>query len=311
MDSVFVDGLSEISANSARRRVFRVGGPHQVTVLGHGVHAFQHLDHDRTGGHEADQVLEERALTVLGVETTGFLVVQLHHLHGHDVQAGLLEAADDFANHVFTYCVRLDNGQGALNSHLNSLQKIRKMPPPSRGPVLNRRIIRTCPVNLHHAPQQISEHPLTGSARRHFPRGMAFAYNTRVIYSGIQAVGHTPRRPATPLAGTHEAPMSNQADLDKLVRSEYAAGFSTAIESDTLPPGLNEDVIRFISGKKNEPQWLLDWRLEAYRKWQAMTPPTWAHIHHPPIDFNEVSYYSAPRSMADKPKSLDEVDPEL
>jgi len=105
--------------------------------------------------------------------------------------------------------------------------------------------------------------------------------------------------------------MSNQADLDKLVRSEYAAGFTTTIDSDTLPPGLNEDVIRFISGKKNEPQWLLDWRLEAYRKWQAMTPPTWAHIHHPPIDFNAVSYYSAPRSMADKPKSLDEVDPEL
>jgi len=105
--------------------------------------------------------------------------------------------------------------------------------------------------------------------------------------------------------------MSNQADLDKLVRAEYAAGFTTAIDSDTLPPGLNEEVIRFISGKKGEPDWLLAWRLEAYRKWQAMTSPTWAHIHHPPIDFNEVSYYSAPRSMADKPRSLDEVDPEL
>ncbi len=105
--------------------------------------------------------------------------------------------------------------------------------------------------------------------------------------------------------------MSNQADLDKLVRSEYAAGFTTAIESDTLPPGLNEDVIRFISGKKGEPEWLLAWRLEAYRKWLAMTTPTWAHIHHPPIDFNALSYFSAPRSMADKPKSLEEVDPEL
>ena len=100
--------------------------------------------------------------------------------------------------------------------------------------------------------------------------------------------------------------MSNQAELDKLVRSEYSAGFTTSVESDTLAPGLSEDVIRFISNKKNEPQWMLDWRLQAYEKWQTMTSPSWAHIHHPPIDFNEVSYYSAPRSMADKPKSLDE-----
>ncbi|MDF1781882.1 MAG: Fe-S cluster assembly protein SufB [Alcanivoracaceae bacterium] len=105
--------------------------------------------------------------------------------------------------------------------------------------------------------------------------------------------------------------MSNQAELDKLVRSEYSAGFTTSVESDTLAPGLSEDVIRFISNKKNEPQWMLDWRLQAYEKWQTMTSPSWAHIHHPPIDFNEVSYYSAPRSMADKPKSLDEIDPEL
>lgn len=105
--------------------------------------------------------------------------------------------------------------------------------------------------------------------------------------------------------------MSNQAELDKLVRSEYSAGFTTSVESETLPPGLNEDVIRFISEKKGEPEWVLEWRLEAYQKWLQMKSPTWAHIHHPPIDFNEVSYYSAPRSMADKPQSLDEVDPEL
>jgi Fe-S cluster assembly protein SufB len=105
--------------------------------------------------------------------------------------------------------------------------------------------------------------------------------------------------------------MSNQAELDKLVRSEYSAGFTTSVESETLPPGLNEDVIRFISDKKGEPDWVLEWRLEAYKKWLEMKTPTWAHIHHPPIDFNEVSYYSAPRSMADKPQSLDEVDPEL
>jgi Fe-S cluster assembly protein SufB len=105
--------------------------------------------------------------------------------------------------------------------------------------------------------------------------------------------------------------MSSQAELDKLIRSDYEAGFVSAIESDTLPPGLNEDVVRFISQKKGEPEWLLEWRLEAYRKWQAMRLPAWAHIKHPPLDFNEVSYYSAPKSMADGPKSLDEVDPEL
>ena len=105
--------------------------------------------------------------------------------------------------------------------------------------------------------------------------------------------------------------MSSQAELDKLIRSDYEAGFVSAIESDTLPPGLNEDVVRFISQKKGEPEWLLEWRLESYRKWQAMRLPEWAHIQHPPLDFNEVSYYSAPKSMADGPKSLDEVDPEL
>ncbi|MFN3712738.1 MAG: Fe-S cluster assembly protein SufB [Alcanivoracaceae bacterium] len=105
--------------------------------------------------------------------------------------------------------------------------------------------------------------------------------------------------------------MSTDADIDKLVRREYSAGFTTAIESDTLPPGLDEGVIRHISARKNEPAWLLDWRLAAYRKWLEMTPPEWAHIHHPPIDFNALSYFSAPKSMADRPKSIDEVDPEL
>ena len=105
--------------------------------------------------------------------------------------------------------------------------------------------------------------------------------------------------------------MSTDAEIDKLVRREYSAGFTTSVESETLPPGLDEGVIRHISARKGEPEWLLEWRLEAYRKWLTMTPPEWAHIHHPPIDFNEVSYFSAPKSMADRPKSLDEVDPEL
>lgn len=103
--------------------------------------------------------------------------------------------------------------------------------------------------------------------------------------------------------------MSEQ--VESLIKKDYAAGFHSAIESDTLPPGLNEDVIRFISAKKEEPEWMLEWRLKAFRSWQEMEEPTWAHVHYPEIDFQAVSYYSAPKSMADKPKSLDEVDPEL
>jgi Fe-S cluster assembly protein SufB len=103
----------------------------------------------------------------------------------------------------------------------------------------------------------------------------------------------------------------SQEHIDEVMAREYAAGFVSPIESDTLPPGLDEDVIRFISAKKKEPDWLLQWRLEAYRGWQQMREPKWAHVHYPPIDLNAVSYYSAPRSMQDGPKSLDEVDPEL
>ncbi len=103
----------------------------------------------------------------------------------------------------------------------------------------------------------------------------------------------------------------SQEQIDGLISKEYAAGFVTDIESDTLPPGLNEDVVRFISAKKDEPQWLLDWRLKAYRAWKEMKEPDWAHVSYPKIDFNSISYYSAPKSMADKPQSLDEVDPEL
>lgn len=100
-------------------------------------------------------------------------------------------------------------------------------------------------------------------------------------------------------------------EVESLIKKEYAAGFTTDIDSETLPPGLNEDVIRFISGKKNEPEWLLEWRLKAYRAWLEMTEPKWAHVKYDDIDFQSVSYYSAPKSMADRPKSLDEVDPKL
>jgi len=99
-----------------------------------------------------------------------------------------------------------------------------------------------------------------------------------------------------------------QQDLEK---REYDAGFITDIESDTLPPGLNEDTIRHISAKKDEPQWLLDWRLEAYRHWLTMEEPTWAAVDYTPTDYQSISYYSAPKSSDDGPDSLDEVDPKL
>ena len=99
--------------------------------------------------------------------------------------------------------------------------------------------------------------------------------------------------------------------VDKLIQGGYEHGFVTSIESDTVPPGLDEDMIRFISAKKNEPQWMLDRRLKAYRHWLTMEDPEWAQLKHPPIDYQAISYYSAPRKKGDGPKSLDEVDPEL
>ena len=100
-------------------------------------------------------------------------------------------------------------------------------------------------------------------------------------------------------------------EIRGLVAREYKEGFVTEIDSDTLPPGLDERVIRTISGKKNEPDFMLEWRLDAYRRWGSMNTPEWAHVHYPPIDFQAISYYSAPGSEGDGPKSLDEVDPKL
>lgn len=105
--------------------------------------------------------------------------------------------------------------------------------------------------------------------------------------------------------------MSNNDYLNKVVGQGYGFGFVTDIESDTLPPGLNEDVIRLISAKKQEPAFLLEWRLKAYRHWLTMQPPAWSSVHFPPVDFQAISYFSAPKSKADAPKSLDEVDPKL
>jgi len=104
---------------------------------------------------------------------------------------------------------------------------------------------------------------------------------------------------------------SNQQDLENLVARPYDHGFVTDIDADTLPPGLDEDVIAQISYKKNEPQFLLDWRLKAYRHWLTMREPKWAKVHHDRIDYQQISYYSAPKQNKDGPKSLDEVDPKL
>jgi len=98
--------------------------------------------------------------------------------------------------------------------------------------------------------------------------------------------------------------------IDEVTQSEYKYGFFTDIEMDTAPKGLNEDIIRLISIKKNEPDWLLQYRLDAYQKWLGMTEPTWAHLHHPPINYQDIIYYAAPKPKK-KLNSLDEVDPEL
>ena len=99
--------------------------------------------------------------------------------------------------------------------------------------------------------------------------------------------------------------------IDEFVNREYEHGFHTEIEEETLPRGLSEDTIRIISAKKHEPQFMLDWRLRAYRYWRTMKEPAWQNVHFPPIDYQDIIYYSAPKSVKDGPKSLDEVDPEL
>jgi len=100
-------------------------------------------------------------------------------------------------------------------------------------------------------------------------------------------------------------------DVQQLIRSEYRHGFVTDIESESIPPGLSEDIIRLISAKKQEPEFMLEWRLQAYRHWLTMREPAWSSVHYAPIDFQEITYYAAPKSKADGPKSLDEVDPKL
>ena len=99
--------------------------------------------------------------------------------------------------------------------------------------------------------------------------------------------------------------------IDEFVASDYKYGFVTDIESESIKPGLGEETVRFISAKKNEPEWLLEWRLKALRCWEKLECPTWPHVDYPPVDFQDISYYSAPKKKGDGPKSLDEVDPKL
>jgi Fe-S cluster assembly protein SufB len=99
--------------------------------------------------------------------------------------------------------------------------------------------------------------------------------------------------------------------IEQIANQEYKWGFVTDIESEAIPRGLNEGVVRLISAKKNEPEWLLEWRLKAFRHWQTMKEPAWANVRYPAIDYQNIIYYAAPKSRKDAPKSLDEVDPEL
>ena len=97
-------------------------------------------------------------------------------------------------------------------------------------------------------------------------------------------------------------------EVDNIINQEYKLGFETDVETEQAPLGLNEDIIRFISHKKDEPEWMLQWRLKAYNKWLKMDEPVWAHVHYPPIDYQAISYYSAPKQNI---SSLDEVDPQI
>ncbi len=99
-------------------------------------------------------------------------------------------------------------------------------------------------------------------------------------------------------------------DFEDLARQEYKYGFSTDVEQEIAPEGINEDIVRFISAKKGEPEWMLEWRLKAYRHWLTMKEPRWANVEYPPIDYNAISYYAAPGS-GESPESLDDIDPEI
>src|SRR5207237_527547 len=121
-------------------------------------------------------------------------------------------------------------------------------------------------------------------------------------------------------ARRHAAPADSEAipwdddmteTIEQLANQEYKYGFVTDIEADVAPPGISEDIIRLISAKKDEPEWMLEWRLKSYRHWLTMTEPTWANVKYNAIDYQAIRYYSAPKSKGSKPQSLDDIDPEI
>ena len=147
---------------------------------------------------------------------------------------------------------------------------------------------------------------LTTSRSRSSPAWSAGAVTDADITADLRGSGRTPNRAERP-----KWPAIRTRSLEALVGQKYRHGFVTDIESDTVPPGLDEDVIRLISRKKGEPAFMLEWRLKAYRHWLTMQEPHWAHLRISPIDYQAISYYSAPKPKADAPKSLEEVDPKL
>src|ERR1700733_13573295 len=104
---------------------------------------------------------------------------------------------------------------------------------------------------------------------------------------------------------------TQEKSIEEIANQEYKYGFITDIEADIVPRGLSEETVRLISAKKNEPEFMLEWRLKAFRHWLTMEEPTWANVHYPKIDYQDIVYYAAPKTNVDRPKSLDEVDPEL
>src|ERR1022692_4414142 len=121
-------------------------------------------------------------------------------------------------------------------------------------------------------------------------------------------IGENDNRPAVQ---EHNRVSDSTNTIETFANQEYKWGFVTDIEADAIPRGLSEDVVRLISAKKNEPAWLLDWRLKAYRHWLTLKEPTWANVHYPKIDYQDIIYYSSPKPRGTGPKSLDDVDPEL
>src|SRR5262249_20748185 len=140
------------------------------------------------------------------------------------------------------------------------------------------------------------------AAPKRLPRGVQFVTLDRRTTCGAATASNVSvaRHPGVVMSSS----------IESLITREYEAGFVTDVEADTLPPGLSEDVVRKISAKKNEPDWMVEWRLKAYRRWLTMREPHWPNVKYPTIDYQKISYYSAPKSA--KPlQSLDEVDPEL